>query len=72
MIAMTSQERITIAPRVSHGRACIKGRRIIVSIILDYLTAGETAEDVRRQYPTLTDDDIRAALGYAALSGQNT
>jgi hypothetical protein len=47
--AMTWQERITVDPQVCHGRPCIKGTRIMVSIILDYLTGGETAEEIRRQ-----------------------
>jgi uncharacterized protein (DUF433 family) len=38
----------------------------MVSIILDYLKAGEPAEEILRQYPTLKQDDIRAAVGYAA------
>jgi uncharacterized protein (DUF433 family) len=63
---MPWQERVTIDPQVCHGRPCIKGTRIMVSIILDHLAGGETAEEIRRQYPALTDDDIRAALGYAA------
>jgi len=60
------ESRISVAPDVCHGKPCIKGTRIMVSIILDYLKAGETIETVLRQYPTLVADDIRAALGYAA------
>ena len=60
------QDRVSIDPLVCHGRPCIKGTRIMVSIILDYLKAGETPEEIRRQYPTLTEEDIRAALAYAA------
>ncbi|MFH1268211.1 MAG: DUF433 domain-containing protein, partial [Planctomycetota bacterium] len=43
-----------------------KGTRIMVSIVLDYLKAGETFEEIRRPYPTLTEEDVRAALAYAA------
>jgi uncharacterized protein (DUF433 family) len=60
------QERISIDPRVCHGKPCIKGTRIMVSIVLDYLKAGETFDEIRRQYPTLTAGDVRAALAYAA------
>lgn len=38
----------------------------MVSIILDYLTAGESADEILRQYPTLRSDDIQAAIGYGA------
>ena len=60
------QTRISIDPNIGHGKPCIKGTRIMVSIILDDMTAGETTEEILRQYPTLTYDDIRATLGYAA------
>ena len=58
--------RVVIDPRICHGKPCIKGTRIMLSIILDYLKAGETAEEIMRQYPTLKAADIRAAIGYAA------
>ena len=60
------RERISINPNICHGKPCIKGTRIMVSIILDYLTAGETVETILNEYPTLTEEDIRAAIGYAA------
>jgi uncharacterized protein (DUF433 family) len=60
------RDRVSIDPRVCHGKPCIKGTRIMVSILLDYLKAGETSEEIRRQYPTVTEEDIRAALAYAA------
>ena len=56
------KERITINPKVCHGKPCIKGTRIMVSIILDYLKAGETSAAIIKQYPTLTEEDIRAAI----------
>ncbi len=59
-------ERVWIDPNVCHGKPCIKGTRIMVSIILDYLTVGEPTEEILRQYPTLRPEDIRAAMGYAA------
>ncbi len=60
------ESRISVAPDVCHGKPCIKGTRIMVSIILDYLKAGETIETILRQYPTLAAEDVRAALSYAA------
>jgi uncharacterized protein (DUF433 family) len=60
------ESRISIDPEVCHGKPCIKGTRVMVSIILDYLKAGETVEAILRQYPTLVADDVRAALCYAA------
>jgi uncharacterized protein (DUF433 family) len=60
------RERISVNPKVCHGKPCIKGTRIMVSIILDYLKAGEPAEEILRQYPTLRPNDIQAAMGYAA------
>ncbi len=60
------RERVSVDPKVCHGKACIKGTRIMVSIILDYLQAGESYEEILRQYPALKEEDIRAAIGYAA------
>ena len=62
---MNWKERITVDPLVCHGRACIKGTRIMVSVILDNLAAGVSPEEIVRSYPPLTTDDISAALGYA-------
>ena len=60
------KDRISIDPSVCHGKPCIKGTRIMVSIILDYLTAGESEAEILLQYPVLKPEDLRAALGYAA------
>ncbi len=60
------QKRISVDPRVCHGKPCIRGTRIMVSIILDYLKAGESSEKILRQYPALQEEDVRAALAYAA------
>jgi uncharacterized protein (DUF433 family) len=59
-------ERISVNPKVCHGKPCIKGTRIMVSIILDYLKAGEPAGEILRQYRTLKPEDVQAAIGYAA------
>lgn len=60
------RERISIDPRVCHGKPCIKGTRIWVSLIVDNLAAGVTEEEILQAYPSLSREDIRAALAYAA------
>ena len=60
------RERITVDPFVCHGKACIKGTRIMVSVILDNLAEGVTEEDILKSYPSLVPDDIKAAIAYAA------
>ena len=59
-------DRISIDPRVCFGKPCIKGTRIWVSLILDFLASGETEGQILAAYPQLQPDDIRAALAYAA------
>ena len=58
-------KRISISPKICHGKPCIKGTRIMVSIILDNLTAGLSREEILKSYPTLQPEDIDAALAYA-------
>lgn len=58
-------ERIEINPRVCNGHPVIRGTRIPVTVILSYLSAGKTWDDIRRGFPELTDDDIRAVLDFA-------
>jgi uncharacterized protein (DUF433 family) len=60
------QDRISINPNVCHGKACIRGTRIMVSVILDNLAVGVSEEEILRSYPSLTLEDINATLGYAA------
>lgn len=60
------QERIAMDPDVCHGNPTIRETRIMVSVLLDYLKAGESHEEIRRQYPTLKEADIRGAIAYAA------
>lgn len=63
---MEWQERISINPLVCHGKACIRGTRIMVSVILDNLAAGVPHEELLQSYPSLHELDIQAALAYAA------
>jgi uncharacterized protein (DUF433 family) len=60
------QERISINPVVCHGKACIRGTRVMVSVILDNLAAGVPHEELLQSYPSLNESDIQAALAYAA------
>ena len=60
------KERISIDPNVCHGKPCIKGTRIWISLIVDNLAAGSSEAEVLEAYPSLTRADIRAALAFAA------
>ncbi|RJP35144.1 MAG: DUF433 domain-containing protein [Actinobacteria bacterium] len=59
--------RITVDQDICHGQACIKGTRIPVSVILDCLAEGMSEKEILKEYPTLTAQDIKAAIEYAAL-----
>lgn len=58
-------DRIVIHPEICHGKPRIKGTRIFISIILDWLADGATFDEILESYPTLTKDDITAVLFYA-------
>jgi len=60
------REHMTIDPAVCHGRVCIRGTRIMVSVILDNLAAGVSHGEILGSYPALQEPDIHAALAYAA------
>jgi uncharacterized protein (DUF433 family) len=60
------RDRIVSDPLVCHGQACIRGTRIPVSVVLDNLAAGQAPEVVVASYPSLTLDDVHAAMQYAA------
>ncbi|MEI7901726.1 MAG: DUF433 domain-containing protein [bacterium] len=57
---------ISVDPTVCHGKACIKGTRVMVSVILDNLAAGMTANQIQKEYPSVSPDAIRAAIAYGA------
>ncbi|MBT9169699.1 MAG: hypothetical protein DDT18_00034 [Actinobacteria bacterium] len=63
---MNWRERITVDPLVCHGRACIEGTCIMVSVILDNLAEGATENESLQSYPSLSTQDIKAAIAYAA------
>ena len=57
--------RIGIDPNVCHGQPCIKGTRILVSLVVDSLANGDFADAILAAYPKLSPEDIRACLSYA-------
>jgi uncharacterized protein (DUF433 family) len=57
---------ITTDPKICHGKACIRGTRVMVSVILDNLAAGQSSEAIVKSYPSLTLEAIQAAIVYAA------
>lgn len=59
-------ERISVDPNVCHGQACVVGTRIPVHQIVGMLANGDTIEDLLQDYPSLSREDILAALDYAA------
>ena len=59
-------ERISINPDVCFGKPCIRGTRIWVSLLLDFLASGATTEDILAEYPHLMAEDIHAAIAYGA------
>lgn len=59
-------DRITFEPHIMGGRACIRGMRIPVSVIVGQIAHGATAEEILADYPDLEPEDIRQALEYAA------
>jgi uncharacterized protein (DUF433 family) len=58
------KDRVVVDPDVCHGQACIKGTRVLVSVILDGLASGETEDEVARDFQ-ISREDVRAALRYA-------
>ena len=63
---MNWQDYVTVDPAICHGKACIQGTRIMVSVILDNLAAGLTPDEIIQSYPPLTQEEIQAAMAYAA------
>ena len=63
---MNWREHITVDPAVCHGKACVRGTRILVSVVLDNLAAGVAVKEIIQSYPPLTSQDVQAAIAYAA------
>lgn len=60
------QERISVNPAVRSGKPCIKGTRMTVYDVLEYLAGGMSEDEILADFPDLTRDDIRACLAFAA------
>lgn len=60
------RERIHADPEICHGKPCVRGTRIMVSVILDNLAEGLTPQEIVDDYPPLALEDVQAALSYAA------
>ncbi len=59
-------ERITIDPKVCFGRPVIKGTRIWVSLILDFLADGDSIDMILQEYPQITKEDVLACIAFGA------
>jgi uncharacterized protein (DUF433 family) len=62
--------RITVDPKICHGKPCIRGLRYPVEFLLELLSGGTTAEQILVDYPDLEPDDLRAVYAYAARLSQ--
>ena len=63
---MDWRARISTDPNICHGKACIAGTRIMVSVVLDNLAAGADVAEILRLYRSLKPEDVAAAIAYAA------
>ncbi len=63
---MSFLDRITVDEKICNGKPTIRGKRITVQTIVEFLSAGETSEEILDQYPSLEREDISAALEFAA------
>jgi len=68
---MQGLDRITFDPKIMGGRACIRGMRITVALVLNLLAGGMTTEEIIRDYPPLEIEDIHQVLHYAELLAQD-
>ena len=69
---MPKFERITFDPEILGGKACIRGMRISVALILNLVANGMAHEEILNEYPDLEREDIQAALRYAAWLAEDT
>lgn len=63
---MRWQDYIVVDPAICHGRATIKGTRVMVSVVLDNFAVGLNIEEILKSYPSLTREAVQAAIAYAA------
>jgi uncharacterized protein (DUF433 family) len=69
-MAFNWKDHIAVNRNICHGRPCIKGTRIWVSLILDLLASGSTMEEILHEYPQLKAEDILACIAYGAESAR--
>jgi len=69
---MLEFDRITFDPKIMGGRACIRGMRITVSLIVNLVSNGMTTKEILEDYPYLEEEDIKHALRYAAWLAEET
>lgn len=60
------QQYVVSDPMICHGKACIQGTRILVSVVLDNLAKGLTTEEILASYPSLRSEHLQASIAYAA------
>jgi uncharacterized protein (DUF433 family) len=65
-VAMNWRDRLSSDPNICHGRVCVRGTRVMVSVVLDNLAAGLGPEEILQSYPSLHAEDIQAVIAYAA------
>ena len=65
---MSHHDHIVRDPQICGGQPVIKGTRVLVRVVLGYLAHGETTETIRREYPSITEEDVRAVIAFAAAS----
>ena len=59
-------ERITVSPDICNGKPVVRGTRITVQTVLEFLAAGDSVDEVLEEYPTLKREDVQACLDYAS------
>lgn len=59
-------DRITFDPKIMGGRACIRGMRITVALVVNFVANGMSIDDIVREYPDVEPEDVRQALEYAS------
>ena len=69
-MTFNDQERIRRDPKVAGGKAVIRGTRVTLRTVLASLAEGATVDEILKDFPTLSDVDVRAAIAFAAASAQ--
>lgn len=65
---MTDLDRIVRDPAICAGQPVLRGTRVLVRVVLGYLAHGETTDHILREFPSLTEEDVRAVIAFAAAS----